>query len=362
MPPPAPGYLAESPLPRPSPPKLVPSRPDRAETTEKRLSPPKLAPAGTVWALEAVRGFGEAEISRLAAMQHGCAHRYQLEAAGLSRRAVARRVQKGSYARLHVDVLLVRHALGDPLTSAMAAVLQLRGNAIISGLSAARIWRIWGDADPGQVEATLVGSELGRPRGLRVRRLSRLPPHEIRRCHGVPLTSPSRTLLDLAVYLAPLELEAALANARRLRLVRDSDLRRTLTSAPATTAGITRLRDLLDGETSARDTRSVYERKLLALIELAQLPKPLTNVNVAGHMVDLFWPEAGLVVEFDSWTFHRDRKTFETDRLRDQNLALHGLRVARVTAHQIDQRPHATVARLTGALVAARLAARGGAP
>jgi very-short-patch-repair endonuclease len=178
----------------------------------------------------------------------------------------------------------------------------------------------------------------------------------------VPLTSPSRTLLDLAVYLAPLELEAALANARRLRLVRDSDLRRTLTSAPATTAGITRLRDLLDGETSARDTRSVYERKLLALIELAQLPKPLTNVNVAGHMVDLFWPEAGLVVEFDSWTFHRDRKTFETDRLRDQNLALHGLRVARVTAHQIDQRPHATVARLTGALVAARLAARGGAP
>jgi very-short-patch-repair endonuclease len=69
-------------------------------------------------------------------------------------------------------------------------------------------------------------------------------------------------------------------------------------------------------------------------------------------MVDMLWPDAKLVVEFDSWTFHRDRHAFETDRLRDQDLAVHGLRVTRLTANQIDHHEHATVARLAGALAA----------
>jgi len=237
----------------------------------------------------------------------------------------------------------------------MAAVLQLRGNGIISGVSAARIWGIWGDGDPVEVEVTLVGAQARRPAGVRLRRVARLQSHEIRRRHGVPLTSPSRTLLDLAAVLTPLELEAALANARRLALVRDTHIRRTLASASPRTAGIARLRDLLDSETAARDTRSKYERKLLRLIELAELPPPVTNVTVAGHMVDMLWPDARLVVEFDSWTFHRDRRAFETDRLRDQDLAVHGLQVTRLTGNQIDQHEHATVARLAGALAAARM-------
>jgi very-short-patch-repair endonuclease len=149
-------------------------------------------------------------------------------------------------------------------------------------------------------------------------------------------------------------LEAALANARRMRLVRDTQIRQTLAAAQPRTAGIARLRDLLDSEVTARDTRSTYERKLLSLLELAQLPRPATNVTVAGHMVDMLWPDAGLVVEFDSWSFHGDRHAFERDRLRDQDLTVIGLRVARVTAHQIDDQSHATVARLAAALAVGR--------
>jgi very-short-patch-repair endonuclease len=181
-----------------------------------------------------------------------------------------------------------------------------------------------------------------------------LPSNEVRLRHGIPLTSPSRTLLDLASRLTTLELEAALANARRMRLVRDTQIRHTLAAAPQRTAGIARLRALLDGEVKPRDTRSIYERKLLHLIDLAQLPRPATNVTVAGHLVDMFWPDAGLVVEFDSWAFHGDRQAFERDRARDQNLTVSGLRVTRVTAHQVDNQSYATIARLAGGLAAGR--------
>jgi very-short-patch-repair endonuclease len=247
---------------------------------------------------------------------------------------------------------VVRPGLADGLTGPMAAVLQLRGKGIISGLSAARIWRIWGESDPDRVEVTLVGAQARQPPGLRVRRLATLPSQEIRRRHGIPLTSPSRTLLDLANRLTPLELEAALANARGMRLVRDTQIRQTLAAAPRRTAGIARLRDLLDSEITARDTRSLYERKLLHLIHLAELPRPVTNVMVAGHMVDMFWPDAGLVVEFDSWAFHGDRHAFERDRMRDQDLTVKGLTAIRVTARQVDGQSYATIARLAGALAA----------
>jgi very-short-patch-repair endonuclease len=275
----------------------------------------------------------------------------------MSDKSIARRVQAEHYIGMHGGVFLVRSNLADRLTRPMAAALQFRGNGIISGLSAARIWEIWGEADPPKVEVTVVGTGAGRPAGVRVRRVAALPAHDIRRRRGVPVASPARTLLDLAATLTSLELEAALANARRTALVRDSEIRRTLDMAPPQTAGIVQLRELLESATPARDTRSLYERKLLHLIELAQLPRPVTNVTVAGHMVDMLWPDAGLVVEFDSWRYHGGRHAFERDRLRDQDLAVHGLRVARVTATQVDNQPYATIASLAGALAAARATA-----
>jgi very-short-patch-repair endonuclease len=120
---------------------------------------------------------------------------------------------------------------------------------------------------------------------------------------------------------------------------------------PANHPGIATLRRLLDQGGFAR-TRSYYERKLLALIAEAGLPRPLTNHRVAGHEVDMVWLDRKLVLEFDGRKFHSDRRAFETDRRRDQDLVAAGYRVIRITARQLEREPLALIARLAAALAA----------
>jgi very-short-patch-repair endonuclease len=84
------------------------------------------------------------------------------------------------------------------------------------------------------------------------------------------------------------------------------------------------------------DTHSELERRFLALIREAGLPEPQANVLVEGFLVDLFWPEARLVVEIDSYGFHRLRREFNSDRYRDAKLQLAGYIVLRVTEERMD--------------------------
>jgi very-short-patch-repair endonuclease len=97
-------------------------------------------------------------------------------------------------------------------------------------------------------------------------------------------------------------------------------------------------------------TRSTYERKLLALITDARLPRPRANARVQGMEVDLYWPEQKLIVEFDGFGYHSDRAAFERDRERDQQLVAAGYRVIRVTARQLDHAPLATITAIAMAL------------
>ena len=165
----------------------------------------------------------------------------------------------------------------------------------------------------------------------------KLPASEVRRRHGLRLTSPVRTLADLH----PNELETAYNEALVLKLVTNQEVRAYAARSPA-------LRDIVE-ETPGM-TRSRMERKLRALIKQAGLPAPLSNVRVHGHEVDMYWPAHRLVVEFDGWGTHSSRTAFESDRLRDADLQLAGERVIRVTGRQLDRRPHELVARLAVAI------------
>jgi very-short-patch-repair endonuclease len=112
------------------------------------------------------------------------------------------------------------------------------------------------------------------------------------------------------------------------------------------------LRAILREQPQLIHTRSVAERDLLAAIRHARLPPPLVNPRVCGELVDLYWPEHKLVVEFDGFQFHRSRAAFESDRRRDAKLVAAGLRVIRITWLQLQHEPHAMIARIAQALVA----------
>jgi very-short-patch-repair endonuclease len=230
----------------------------------------------------------------------------------------------------------------------MAAALCFHGNAVVCGLDAAALWGMLDvtqqPADAAPIEVLLVGrSSKARP-GIRIHRAEWLEARDVRRRHSIPVTSPARTLLDLAGHLDELDLEAALLVALRGNLVRRSQLEDVSDRNPYA-KGIATLRGLLDQPESLHDTRSKYERKLLKLLEQAELRPPSTNVLVAGKLVDAYWPELKLVIEFDGWRDHGKRGQFEIDRLRDQHMLVTGHHVMRVTARQIDRTPYALIAR-----------------
>jgi very-short-patch-repair endonuclease len=166
------------------------------------------------------------------------------------------------------------------------------------------------------------------------------------------VTTPARTILDLAAVASPRELEQALAEAQARRLVRRSDLLPLLARFQRR-PGVAALRSLLDADARPSLTRSEAEERLLALIRAAELPAPEVNVHIGRYEVDLLWRDQGLVVEVDGFRYHSSRSAFERDRLRDAELGGRGLRVMRVTWRQIVVRPEALVARIATTLAIA---------
>ena len=223
-----------------------------------------------------------------------------------------------------------------PFGREMAAVLACGDNALLSHHSAAAIWRIR-PAHEGDVHVTVSGRDQ-RPRpGLHIHRSLSL----IAAVHdGLPLTNPARTLHDMATLLPQHQLDRAVEEAQVLRLVTRKELEQ-LPSRPAVKSAL---------RTEPALTRSEAERKLLELVRAARLPRPETNVHVAGYEVDFLWRDHRLVVEVDGFAFHASRTAFERDRARDATLQAAGYRVVRLTWRQLTDEPHAVVARLASLL------------
>ena len=166
---------------------------------------------------------------------------------------------------------------------------------------------------------------------------------------GLLITTPARTLLDLARTASPRELENAVATAIAERLVTMQKLIETV-QRHANLPCARRLHTLLDQPRPPSLTRSEAEERFLALIRHARLDPPLTNALVKGLEVDFFWPDQRLVVEVDGLAFHSSNRAFERDRRRDARLVAAGLAVMRVTWQQIADEPYALVAQLVRAL------------
>lgn len=180
-----------------------------------------------------------------------------------------------------------------------------------------------------------------------------MQPDEVTRLRQIPVTTPARTLLDLATVLPSRELEQAIAKAERMHAGTQRRLLALLARYPSR-AGTPKLRELLDGSRNPALTRSEAEERFLELVRRAGLPAPDTNVHVHGYELDFLWREERLAVEVDGFAFHSDRSAFEADRRRDADLAASGIQVIRVTWRQIRDEPEATLARLAIALVARR--------
>jgi very-short-patch-repair endonuclease len=260
----------------------------------------------------------------------------QLVAAGIGEDGIRHRVAHGRLLRLHRGVYQVG-PIAAPYGRQMAALLATGSDAALSHHSAAAIWGLRADRE-GDVHVTIPrGRGASRP-GIRVHRSASLNA-AVR--DGLRLTTPARTLLDLATHLPQHDLERAVEQAIVLGLATDKEIARQCEQGRR---GAAKLRQALLTEPGL--TRSELERRLRRLIRAARLPPPVTNVRVAGWEVDLLWREQRLVVEVDGFAFHASRQAFERDRRRDADLVAAGYRVVRFTWRQIVREPEAVIARL----------------
>lgn len=106
-----------------------------------------------------------------------------------------------------------------------------------------------------------------------------------------------------------------------------------------------RLRDA-----EGRRARSDLEEDFFALVHRHHLPLPETNVKIGRHEVDFLWRSQRLVVETDSYLYHRGSVSFEDDHARDLDLRSRGYTVLRFTDRQIEGEPDRVAADVAVAL------------
>jgi Protein of unknown function (DUF559) len=179
-----------------------------------------------------------------------------------------------------------------------------------------------------------------------VHRSRTLTPDDITTHFGVPVTTPARTLLDLAEVLDTRSLTRAVNEARLARRVTLPDLAELTARSPG--RATKRLRPFV--ETATGPTRSHFEDAFLEFVDRYGIPRPEVNQIVAGYEVDMLWRDQKLVVELDGHDSHQHR--FEADRERDAALLNAGFPVLRVTWKRMTQEAAREAARLTGTLAA----------
>jgi very-short-patch-repair endonuclease len=163
------------------------------------------------------------------------------------------------------------------------------------------------------------------------------------------VTSPARTLVDLAGVVNEERLEQAVAAAQVARAVSEDDLRAQLARSRGR-RGAAALRSLLDRHAPPAATRSEAERLMLRLVRSARLPDPLVNATVGRFRPDFHWPDHGVIAEYDSYEFHTDIRAFRRDREKSNAFQLEGVMVLRFTWHDVTRGRAAFVARLRTAL------------
>jgi hypothetical protein len=262
---------------------------------------------------------------RLAARQHSVVSWAQLRDLGFTQNAVRHRCDDGRLYRVQPQVYAVVPRLDRAASRAMAALLSCGPGAALSHRAAAAVWDI-GPWPSGVIDVSAPRNK-GPRTGVRLHRVKAL---SIAEKDGFAVTTPTRTLTDIAATEPPPRVERAYEQADRLGLLDVVELERECDGRPGSRV----LKRLIGEGRTAPPSKNELERALLDVCRAHDLPPPSLNVVVHGLEVDAFW-KPDLVVELDGWETHRTRRAFEEDRRRDAHLARHGIRVLRFSYRQV---------------------------
>jgi hypothetical protein len=151
---------------------------------------------------------------------------------------------------------------------------------------------------------------------------------DIRRHLGIRVTSPARTIFDVAPRLTDKALTRAINELRIKRLLKLEHLAELAARLPRH-PGTSRIAPLI--ETPKGPTRSAFEDMFPAFAERFDLPPYELNARAAGYEVDVLFPQQRVIVELDGYEFHSTPRAYENDRERDANTLAAGFETVRMT-------------------------------
>ncbi|MCP3909373.1 MAG: DUF559 domain-containing protein [Actinomycetia bacterium] len=284
-------------------------------------------------------GVFEPAISRLSLAQAGGIGRGQLADLGMSRSMIDRAVADGRWKPRHSGVLIDDSRPATYERELWAAFLALGPKSLVGFDSAARTHGLRTFERAEMVRMARPHGLRGRLDGVVVHQIGDHAPEHVVDIGGLPVTTPARTVVDLAM----------IHSIPRLKLVVEDALARSIVDLGAMSdlvvalrrrgkPGITKLTIVLD-ELASGDVppESLLERKVLDAIRGAGLPEPAFQAGLPGRalgprLVDFaFLDGSKLIVEADGRRWHARNQAMSRDRERDLQAARLGWQTLRVT-------------------------------
>ncbi|MGO9754068.1 MAG: type IV toxin-antitoxin system AbiEi family antitoxin domain-containing protein [Solirubrobacteraceae bacterium] len=281
-------------------------------------------------------------IAALAKRQGGHVTRAQLLALGLGAEAIRHRSTTGRLIRVYNGVYAVGRLSTTRRDQAAGALLACGPHAVLSHRSATALWTItkqW----PLPLELTLTRGN-SRPTGLRVHRSTNLDRAQITHNHGLRVTTPARTVLDIAPRTTQRRLMRMINDLRLGRLLTIDELNALIARHPRHT-GAALIKSLISDDLGV--TRSDFEDDFPSFVERYNLPRPILNTSIGGHEVDVYFPVERLIVELDGYDVHKVPRQFEANRARDAEiLAAFDIPTVRLTYKRFHDLPDTVAANL----------------
>lgn len=293
----------------------------------------------------------DAVVAALALRSDGVFTTRQAARAGLSRKQIRSRRSRGLWVEIFPGVWRLA---GTPVTDRLrrrAALIFGGADALLARRTAAQLWGFDGVAEH-KTEILLPYQRHVDHFDLVVTRTTRLATPDIASREGFRLTSPARTLIDLAAVLDDEALENTVQSARRNGRADIASLiaRLETLSGPGRT-GAGRLRVLLHRLHETAPAESMLEVKVARLLRRAGLPEPKAQfwIETEGKRfrVDYAWDAFRVILECEGKAYHYD---FEPDRARWSALASAGWRILFVTWREVTREPDAVIQRVRIAL------------
>lgn len=180
---------------------------------------------------------------------------------------------------------------------------------------------------------------------------------------GARCTDAARTLIDIARWLHPDDLEDAFDRARHLGLVSTEALaRRFALIGGRGRPGTPKIRELLE-RAAPNPLESKLEGRAWRMLRASSLPAPRRQLRVdvtadRWHRLDFAWPELKVAFETEGFEWHGTRARWKQDRMRTAALERLGWRIVVADWDDVVRRDHTTLDRIAMALAERRLLSR----